>query len=176
MLSTGLTVWLTGLPCSGKTTIAGLLAQSLRAQGKAVEILDGDNLRKNLGKDLGFSRPDRDAQVERAAYVAKLLSRNGIIAIVALISPYRETRERVRKDNPNFLEVYLECSVEACMARDIKGLYKKAVAGEIKQFTGVSDPYEPPLLPDVVLRTEDEKPDKSAARLLEIVLKRTTAA
>ncbi len=150
----GFVVWLTGLPGSGKTTIARELEPELRKQGFPVEILDGDEIRQNLSKGLGFSREDRETHLKRATYVAKLLSRNGVAVIAAFISPYRNIREHARKETTNFMEVYVKCSIETCAKRDPKGLYKKASTGAIKDLTGPQDLYEPPEKPDLVVDTE----------------------
>jgi adenylylsulfate kinase len=165
--SKGFTLWFTGLSGAGKTTISEIVARELRARGSRLEILDGDVVRENLSKGLGFSKEDRDTNVRRIAFVADLLSRNGTPVITAAISPYREIRNEARElMGDRFIEVYIEASVDACAERDVKGLYAKAFAGEIKEFTGVSDPYEPPLNPEIVLKTEEEEPEESAARLL----------
>ena len=147
-------VWLTGLPGSGKTTIARELEPELKKRGWCVEVLDGDEIRQNLSKGLGFSREDREIHLKRVTYVAKLLSRNGVAVIAAFISPYRNIREYARRETTNFLEVYVKCSVEGCARRDPKGLYKKASAGEIKDLTGPQDLYEEPTKPDLVIDTE----------------------
>lgn len=149
----GCVIWLTGLPSSGKTTIAERLASSLRERGRLVEVLDGDEVRLNLSKDLGFSKEDREKHAQRVGFVGKVLSRNGIVAIVALISPYRSFREGLRRNIDDFVEVYVKCPVEVCMERDVKGLYGKAMRGEIADFTGVQDPYEEPDAPELVLDT-----------------------
>jgi adenylylsulfate kinase len=150
----GFVVWLTGLPGSGKTTIARELEPKLRKLNWPVEIIDGDEIRQNLSKGLGFSREDRETHLRRCAYVAKLLSRNGVAVIAALISPYRNVRDYARKETTNFLEVYVKCSVKTCAERDPKGLYKKASKGEIKDLTGPQDLYEEPLHADLVVDTE----------------------
>ncbi len=150
----GFVVWLTGLPGSGKTTIARELEPELKKRGLRVEVLDGDEIRQNLSKGLGFSREDRETHLKRVTYVAKLLSRNGVAVIAAFISPYRNIREYARKETTNFIEVYVKCSVEACAKRDPKGLYKKASSGQIKDLTGPQDLYEEPLQPDLVVDTE----------------------
>jgi adenylyl-sulfate kinase len=150
----GFVVWLTGLPGSGKTTIARELEPQLKKRGWCVEVLDGDEIRQNLSKGLGFSREDRETHLKRVTYVAKLLSRNGVAVIAAFISPYRNIREHARKETTNFVEVYVKCSVEACAERDPKGLYKKASVGQIKDLTGPQDLYEEPLEPDLVVDTE----------------------
>jgi len=150
----GFVVWLTGLPGSGKTTIARELEPELKKRGWPVEVLDGDEIRQNLSKGLGFSREDRETHLKRVTYVAKLLSRNGVAVIAAFISPYRNIREYARQETTNFVEVYVKCSVEACAQRDPKGLYKKASAGQIKDLTGPQDLYEEPLNPGLVVDTE----------------------
>ncbi len=162
----GCVVWLTGLPGSGKTTIARILEKKLVERGKRVEVLDGDEVRENLSPKLGFSKEDREEHANRVAYVSKLLARNGVIAIVGLISPYREFRGRAREMIGDFVEVYVKCSVDECMKRDVKGHYKKAMAGEIQNFTGVSDPYEEPENPEVAVDTENDTPEESAERIL----------
>ena len=157
----GLTVWFTGLPSSGKSTLAALLRDALRSRGLTVELLDGDEVRTELTRGLGFSREDRDENIRRIAWVAKVLTRNGIVAITAAISPYRAARERARQEIGRFVEVYVDCPVEVCMQRDVKGLYARARRGEIEQFTGVSDPYEAPPHPEVVVHTDREAPAES---------------
>lgn len=165
--SKGFTLWFTGLSGAGKTTISEIVARELTARGSRLEILDGDIVRENLSKGLGFSKEDRDTNVRRIAFVADLLSRNGTPVITAAISPYREIRQEARDMmGDRFIEVYIEASVDACAERDVKGLYAKAFAGEIKEFTGVSDPYEAPENPEIALKTEEEEPEESAARLL----------
>jgi adenylylsulfate kinase len=149
----GVVVWLTGLSGSGKTTIADALALELVAAGKRVEVLDGDAVRTHLSKGLGFSREDRDTNVARIAFVAHLLARNGVFVVVAAVSPYRAAREAARKTISDFVEVHVAAPLDACIARDTKGLYEKALAGEVPQFTGVSDPYEPPETPELTLDT-----------------------
>src|SRR5262245_48762225 len=141
----GFTVWLTGMSGAGKSTISQLLEQRLRAAGARVELLDGDVVRTHLSKGLGFSKEDRDENIRRIGFVCELLARNGVIVIAAAISPYRAVREEVRARIPDFVEVYVECPLAVLVDRDVKGLYKKALAGEIRHFTGVSDPYEPPV-------------------------------
>jgi adenylylsulfate kinase len=165
-MSEGFTLWLTGLPGSGKSSLANLAAEELRRRGHRVEILDGDEVRTHLSKDLGFSKADRDANIRRIGYVCKLLSRNGIVAITAAISPYRETRDEVRREHEKFVEVYVKCSLEKLVERDDKGLYAKALKGEIPFFTGVSDPYEEPLRPELVIETDREKIEDGLQRLL----------
>jgi adenylylsulfate kinase len=165
-LREGFVVWLTGLPGSGKTTIARQLEPELRKRGWPVEVLDGDEIRQNLSKGLGFSREDRETHLKRVTYVAKLLSRNGVAVIAAFISPYRNIRDYARKETTNFLEVYVKCSVEACAERDPKGLYKKASAGQIKNLTGPQDLYEEPLQPDLVVDTEKLTAQESVNSIL----------
>ena len=157
----GVTIWLTGLSGAGKSTVASLLARRLRAAGAKVEVLDGDVIRTNLSKGLGFSKEDRDTNIRRIGFVSGLLSRNGVIAIVAAISPYRRLRREVRATTENFVEVFTYCPLSTLGERDVKGLYKKALAGEIKNFTGVSDPYEVPESPEVRTNSSTETPDES---------------
>ena len=167
----GFTLWFTGLSGAGKTTISTLVEGALRERGLRVEVLDGDVVRTNLSKGLGFSKEDRDENIRRIGFVCHLLSRNGVAAIAAAISPYRDVRDEVRSRIGRFVEVYVECPLETLVERDVKGLYKKALAGEIKNFTGVSDPYEPPLNPEVVVRTDRETPKDSATRVLTFLEK-----
>ncbi|MFQ5866017.1 MAG: adenylyl-sulfate kinase [bacterium] len=162
----GFTVWFTGLPSSGKSTVAELLAKELKRRGHKVEILDGDVVRTNLSKGLGFSKEDRDINIRRIGFVCHLLSRNGVVAISAAISPYRNVRDENRKLIGDFVEVYVYCPLEECIKRDVKGLYKKALAGEIKEFTGISDPYEEPLNPEVVIETHKDQPQESVRKIL----------
>ncbi len=157
----GATIWLTGLSGSGKSTVAKLLARRLRSAGAKVEILDGDVIRTNLSKGLGYSKEDRDTNIRRIGFVCNLLSRNGVFAIAAAISPYRAARAEVRRATNNFVEVFTDCPLETLVRRDVKGLYKKALAGEIKNFTGVSDPYEAPLSPEVVVNSSTQTPAES---------------
>ncbi len=165
-MTRGLTLWLTGLPGSGKTTLARILEKELKSRGAKVEVFDGDEVRKNLSSDLGFSKQDRELHAKRVAYVSKLLSRNGVVAIVALISPYRAFREHARNEIADFIEVYVKCSLETCSRRDPKGLYRKARAGEISDLTGLQDPYEEPLKPEVLVDTENTSPEKSVDMIL----------
>jgi adenylyl-sulfate kinase len=165
-MSEGFTLWFTGLSGSGKSTLANLVADELRNRGHRVEILDGDEVRTNLSKGLGFSKEDRDTNIRRIGYVCKLLARNGVIAISAAISPYRDVRDEVRKMHDRFVEVFVECPLDTLVERDVKGLYKKAIAGEIKNFTGVSDPYEPPLKAELVVNSAKETREQSLANLL----------
>ena len=172
-MADGLTLWFTGLSGAGKSTVARLVEADLRARGRRVEVLDGDEVRENLSKGLGFSKEDRDTNVRRIAFVADLLSRNGVVAITAAISPYRAIREEARAlHGDRFVEIHVRASVDACAERDVKGLYARALRGEIPAFTRVSDPYEEPLAPDVVLDTETESPAESAARVLAHVEQR----
>jgi adenylyl-sulfate kinase len=165
--ASGFTLWLTGLSGAGKSTLAVAVAERLRASGIRVEILDGDEVRRNLSKGLGFSREDRDTNIRRIGYVAKLLTRNGVAVITAAISPYRAVRDEVRREIGSFVEVYVRASLHECIRRDTKGLYRKALAGEVPQFTGVSDPYEEPLAPEIVVDTELESVRESGARVLD---------
>lgn len=162
----GVTVWLTGVPGAGKTTIARRLEGALSERGLLVEVLDGDVIRTNLSKGLGYSKEDRDTNIRRIGFVCKLLARNGVVAIVAAVSPYRAARDEVRADNEDFVEVYLKCPLEVLRERDVKGLYARALRGEIPHFTGISDPYEEPLRPEVVLDTGTETEGESLAKVL----------
>jgi adenylylsulfate kinase len=167
---TGFTLWFTGLSGSGKSTIADIVGPELEGRGRKVEYLDGDVVRTHLSKGLGFSKEDRDTNIERIGWVASRLTRHGAAVLVSAISPYEETRRKARtmvEEFGPFVEVYVEASVEECARRDVKGLYEKAFAGEIKEFTGVSDPYEPPPKPELVIRTEEEDPERSAGHVLE---------
>src|SRR5947207_79745 len=161
----GFTVWFTGLSGAGKSTVSALLYQRLCAAGARAELLDGDIVRTHLSKGLGYSREDRDENVRRIGFVCELLARNGVIAIAAAISPYREVRDEVRGRIPNFVEVFVDCPVEVLAERDVKGLYRRALAGEIPQFTGVSDPYEPPLTPEVTVNSSRETPEESVEKI-----------
>jgi len=169
----GFTLWFTGLSGAGKTTISRIVEEELRNRGSRVEVLDGDVVRENLSKGLGFSKEDRDTNIRRIAFVADLLSRNGVPVITAAISPYRELRDEARElMGERFIEVFVKASVEVCAERDVKGLYEKAFRGEIKEFTGVSDPYEPPLNPELVLDTEHDSAEEDAARVLSLLEER----
>jgi len=165
-MSEGFTLWFTGLSGAGKSTLANLVAEELRRRGHRVEVLDGDEVRTNLSKGLGFSKEDRDTNIRRIGYVCRLLARNGVIAISAAISPYRAIRDEVRAQHDQFFEVFVKCPIETLTERDVKGLYRKALAGEIKGFTGIDDPYEEPLRPELVVETHIETPRQSLARLL----------
>ncbi len=162
----GVTLWFTGLPCSGKSTVADRLAERLKDRGYRVERLDGDIVRRSLTRDLGFSKEDRDENIRRVAFVAKLLTRNDVFVLTSFISPYRDVRAHARREIGRFLEVYTKCSLEECMRRDVKGMYKKAIEGEIKEFTGVSDPYEEPVDPEILLETAKETLEESTAKVL----------
>ena len=169
----GFTLWFTGLSGAGKTTISTIVEDQLRERGSRVEVLDGDVVRENLSKGLGFSKEDRDTNIRRIAFVADLLSRNGVPVITAAISPYRELRDEARDlMGDRFIEVFVKASVEVCAERDVKGLYEKAFKGEIKEFTGVSDPYEPPLNPELTLDTEHQTAEESAAQILSLLEER----
>ena len=161
----GCTVWFTGLSGAGKSTVSTLLHQRLTAAGAKVELLDGDIVRTHLSKGLGFSREDRDENIRRIGFVCELLSRNGVIVIAAVISPYREARDTVRARIPNFVEIYMECPIDVLVERDVKGLYKKALAGEIEHFTGISDPYESPPSPELTIHSSQETPQQSVERV-----------
>ena len=166
----GFTVWLTGLSGAGKTTLAAEIARELQTREINFELLDGDEVRTNLSKGLGFSKEDRDSNIRRIGYVSRLLSRNGVGVLSAAISPYRDIRAEVRKsietDGAEFIEVYVKCPLEILAKRDVKGLYRKALAGEINHFTGVSDPYEEPHSPDVIVDTDRESIDESTAKII----------
>jgi adenylyl-sulfate kinase len=157
----GFTLWFTGLSGAGKSTISSMLERRLRAAGAKVEVLDGDVVRTHLSKGLGFGKEDRDENVRRIGFVCELLSRHGVISMAAAISPYRAVRDELRARIPNFVEVYVECPIEVLAERDVKGLYKRALAGEIPNFTGVTDPYEPPLAPEVTVNSSKETPEQS---------------
>jgi adenylylsulfate kinase len=162
----GFTLWFTGLSGAGKSTLANLVAKELRERAHRVEILDGDEVRTNLSKGLGFSKEDRDINIRRIGYVCNLLARNGVIAISAAISPYRDVRDEVRRGHDRFFEVFVRCKLDTLVERDVKGLYKKALAGEIKSFTGVSDPYEEPLNPELIVDSSLESVDQSFGKLI----------
>ncbi len=162
----GVTVWFTGMSGAGKTALAIRLAEELRKRGLKVERLDGDIVRQSLTRDLGFSKEDRDKNIERVTFVAKLLTRNGVAVLCSFISPYRAVRARVRQEIGNFVEVYCYAPLETLIERDVKGLYKKALAGEIENFTGISDPYEPPENPEVVIDSSTESIEESLSKIL----------
>jgi len=162
----GFVLWMTGLSGAGKTTIALILVEELKKRGVRVERLDGDVVRESLTRDLGFTKDDRDKNIERITFVAKLLSRNNVGCVCSFISPYQETRNMVRANTTNFLEVFIDAPLEVVIDRDVKGLYKKAIAGEIPNFTGISDPFEAPTNPDIHVHTDQQTPQESAEFLL----------
>lgn len=166
MRGEGFVVWFTGLPSAGKSTLARLLEAALRRRGWPVEVLDGDEVRLRLTRGLGFSREDRDENIRRISFVAKLLARHGVAAITAAISPYRGTREEARREIGRFVEIYVKCALDTCVQRDVKGLYRRALAGEIANFTGISDPYEEPLAPELTVHTDHESAEESVGRIL----------
>ena len=166
-MSQGVTLWFTGLSGAGKSTLSNLIAEELRRRGLKVEILDGDEVRTNLSKGLGFSKEDRDTNIKRIGYVCKLLTRNGVVAISAAISPYKEIRDYNRQQIGRFVEIYVRCSIEALTQRDVKGLYKKALAGEIQNFTGISDPYEAPEHPEITVDSERQTKEESLQAILD---------
>lgn len=172
MMHQGFTLWLTGMSGAGKSTVSDMLMDRFRAAGAKVELLDGDVVRTNLSQGLGFSREDRDTNIRRIGFVAELLSRNGVIVVVAAISPYRATREEVKAKIASFVEVFVDCPLEVLASRDVKGLYKKALAGEVGNFTGISDPYEPPQNPDVVVRSDRETVEVSVDRVWQELIHR----
>ena len=168
----GVTLWFTGLPCSGKSAIADRLAGILADRGYRVERLDGDIVRQSLTRDLGFSRADRDENIRRVTFVAKLLTRNDVFVLTSFISPYREIRAESRREIGSFVEIYTKCPLEKCIERDVKGMYQKAIEGKIKEFTGISDPYEEPVDPELVLETDRETIEESTARVLAYIRER----
>ena len=163
----GFTLWLTGLPCSGKTTLAKAVEETLLERGLPVEVFDGDDIRTNLTKGLGFSREDRDTNIRRVGYVCDLLTRNGVVSIAAVISPYQAIRDEVRQAIGRFVEVFVDAPIERLIERDVKGMYKKAIAGEIKNFTGIDDPYETPEKPEVHLHTDKESVEVSTDKIIK---------
>lgn len=163
----GFTVWFTGLSGAGKTTLSVLLAKELCRLGHKVEVLDGDELRKGISRDLGFSREDRNKQVQRVGYICELLNKHDIITIVSLISPFRDAREELRREIDHFVEVYVKCPLKVLIKRDTKGLYQKALTGEIKSFTGLSDPYEEPTDPEVTVYSDQETVEKSLTKIIQ---------
>jgi len=165
----GFVLWMTGLSGAGKTTIALILEQELKARGVKVERLDGDVVRESLTRDLGFTKEDRAKNIERVTFVAKLLSRNGVGCICSFISPYQAVRDHVRENTTNFLEVFIDAPLDVVIGRDVKGLYKKALAGEIPNFTGISDPFEAPANPDIHVRTDQQTPEESARYILRVL-------
>ncbi|MHA2203803.1 MAG: adenylyl-sulfate kinase [Candidatus Hodarchaeales archaeon] len=162
----GFVLWFTGLSGSGKSELATRVATKLKEMKKNVEILDGDVVRQSLTKDLGFSEADRKTNLERVTFVAQLLSRNGVATLVSFISPYISSRDAARRTTTNFIEVFVKCPVEVCIERDVKGLYKKAITGEIKNFTGISHPYEDPPNPEIIVETYKETPEESVEKIL----------
>lgn len=166
---TGLTIWFTGLSSAGKTTISHAVRQYLCARGHKVEWLDGDVVRQHLSKGLGFTKEDRDENIRRIGFVAELLTRNGVIVLVSAISPYRAIRDEMRARIGNFIEVYVHAPLEICQQRDLKGIYQRARTGQLRHVTGVDDPYEPPLDPEVVCDTSRETPEQSIAKVLESI-------
>ena len=172
----GITVWFTGLPCSGKTTIAEIVKAKLEAEGRAVELLDGDELRKHFSAGVGFSKEDRSNHLKRVAYVCHVLTKHGVVVLASFVSPYRENRDYARGlIGARFVEIFVDTPVEECIKRDVKGMYKKALAGQITEFTGVSDPYEPPTAAELTIRTVEETAAQSAQRLLELLRQRVNA-
>ncbi len=165
MMNTGFTIWFTGLSGSGKSTLSEVIEQRMKALGRNVEVLDGDIVRTHLSKGLGFSREDRDTNIKRIGFVCNLLTRNGVICISAAIAPYRDARDWARKEIGNFIEVYVRCPIDVCRQRDVKGLYKLVDEGKIKNFTGVDDPYEEPLHPELIVETDKETVEESVARI-----------
>lgn len=170
-MSKGVTVWFTGLPCSGKTTIADKVAEILKEKNLKVERLDGDIVRKGLTSDLGFSKEDRAENIKRVTFVAKLLTRNDVTVLATFVSPYIDRRQKTREEIGDFIEVYVRCSVEECIKRDVKGMYKKALAGEINGFTGIDDPYEAPPKPELIVDTDVETLDESVQKVLDTMKK-----
>jgi adenylylsulfate kinase len=171
-MSKGVTVWFTGLPCSGKTTIADRLVPIIMDKGKKVERLDGDIVRRGLTRDLGFSKEDRDMNIERVTFVAKLLTRNDVIVLATFVSPYIARRQKSREEIGEFIEVYVKASIEECIKRDVKGMYQKALRGEIKNFTGVDDPYEEPSNPEILVDTDLESVDESVGKVKDYLEKK----
>jgi len=176
MSQKGFTVWFTGLPCSGKSTLAWMLQKQLQEINLPVEVLDGDEIRQILTKGLGYSKEDRNENIRRIAFVAKLLTRVGGVAIASAISPYREARDWARAQIGNFVEVYVNCPLEVCIQRDVKGHYAKALKGEMPHYTGVSDPYERPLHPEIELHTDQESLDESLRKILDGLASRNLIA
>jgi len=166
----GLTLWFTGLPCSGKTTIAEIVKAKLEEENIPVELLDGDEIRKHFSKGIGFSKEDRNNHLRRIAYLCHLLTKHGVVVLACFVSPYRENREFARElIGKRFSEVFVDTPLEECVKRDVKGMYKRAIAGEIKQFTGISDPYERPIAAEMVIKAAVESPQESAGTTLDII-------
>lgn len=172
----GFVLWMTGLSGAGKTTIALILVEELKKRGLRVERLDGDVVRQSLTRDLGFTKEDRDKNIERVTFVAKLLSRNGVACVCSFISPYQAVRDQVREETTNFIEVFVDAPLEVVMERDVKGLYAKAVAGEIPNFTGISDPFEAPTAPEIHVRTDQQTPQESAQVIVDFLQERGLVA
>lgn len=168
----GFVLWMTGLSGAGKTTIALILVEELKRLGMKIERLDGDVVRQSLTRDLGFSKEDRDKNIERVAFVAKLLSRNGVGCVCSFISPYQEVRDQVRAETTNFIEVFVDAPLDVVKERDVKGLYEKAIAGEIPNFTGISDPFEAPVAPEIHVRTDLQTAHESAQLILDYLHER----
>jgi adenylyl-sulfate kinase len=175
-MEAGWTLWFTGMSGSGKSTLSSLVAARLRASGASVEVIDGDVIRTSLCHGLGFSKRDREENISRIGFVCELLSRNGVIAIAAAISPYRAGRDELRSRIVNFIEIYMCCPVEVLVERDVKGLYKKALAGEIQGFTGISDPYEPPLAPEITIDSSKDSVEDSVASIMRLLEARAIIA
>ena len=167
----GFTVWFTGLPSSGKSTLAKVLRDEIEKKNRHVEILDGDEVRLRLSKGLGFSKEDRDENIRRISYVAKIITRCGAVAITCAISPYKSIRQEARQEIQDFIEVFVDCELEQCIKRDLKGLYKKALSGEIKNFTGISDPYEKPDSPEIIVNTSSETIEQSLKIIVNGLIK-----
>jgi adenylylsulfate kinase len=168
----GFTIWFTGLPCCGKTTIANQVAVLLKKRNFLVEQLDGDIIRQNFSSDLSFSKKDRDENIKRATFLAKMLSRNNVIVLASFVSPYRKQRMKARKEIKHFVEVYVRCPVKICMRRDVKGMYKKALEGKIQHFTGVDDPYEEPENPELIVDTDIESVEESVEKVMKKIEER----
>jgi len=175
-MEAGCTLWFTGMSGSGKSTLANLLATRLRARGARVEVIDGDIIRTRLCRGLGFSKDDRQENISRVGFVCELLARHGVIAIAATISPYRACRDELRSRIANFIEIYMHCPVDVLVGRDVKGLYKKALAGEISHFTGISDPYEPPLAAEITIDSSKDALEESLASILRVLEERGIVA
>jgi len=167
----GFTVWFTGLPSSGKSTLAKVLRDEIEKKNRHVEILDGDEVRLRLSKGLGFSKEDRDENIRRISYVAKIITRCGAVALTCAISPYKSIRQEARQEIQDFVEVFVDCELEQCIKRDLKGLYKKALSGEIKNFTGISDPYEKPDSPEIIVNTSSETIEQSLKIIVNGLIK-----
>ena len=167
----GFTVWFTGLPSSGKSTLAKVLKDEIEKKNRHVEILDGDEVRLRLSKGLGFSKEDRDENIRRISYVAKIITRCGAVAVTCAISPYKSIRQEARQEIQDFIEVFVDCELDECVKRDVKGLYKKALSGEIKNFTGISDPYEKPDNPEIIVNTSSETIEQSLKIIVNGLIK-----